>query len=253
MKGALALATGVLLLPGSVIMLLSANFGALKGYLIGAAAFFGFVFLLTLIWTFGLPGTPALTGPKGTDPSFKQFGVNSSQAARYNAVQQFQGAAGSGWKAEPPEPTGGGTLPADQEKLRADLETAKLAIVQKLIDGTNKNIKDSSKELDVTNLDQKVFYTDQKGTELAAVVVTGKTPPKGSGLQKPNFAPKTFFAYRDPGAPYMPSLIVMAVALVMFVGHMLGLGAAERRRPLGAGAPPRARAAARAGAGTRAS
>jgi hypothetical protein len=69
-KGALALAIGVLLLPGSVIMLLSANFGALKGYLIGAAAFWGFVFVLTVIWVFGLPGTPALTGPKGTDPSF---------------------------------------------------------------------------------------------------------------------------------------------------------------------------------------
>jgi len=243
-KGALALATGVLLLPGSVIMLLSANFGALKGYLIGASAFFGFVFLLTLIWTFGLPGTPALTGPKGTDPSFKQFQSNSTLAAKYSAVQQFQGGSGPGWKAEPPEPVGGGKLPADQEALRADLETAKQAILQKLITDTNKNIKDSSKELDVTNVDARVFYTNQKGTELAGLLVTGKQPPKGSGLAKPSFAPKSFFAYRDPGAPYVPSLIVMVVALAMFVSHMLGLGAAERRRPLGV--PPRARA--RAGA-----
>jgi hypothetical protein len=237
-KGALALATGVLLLPGSVIMLLSANFGALKGYLIGAAAFWGFVFVLTVIWVFGLPGTPALTGPKGTDPSFKQFSVSSSVAAKYDAVQQFQGAAGNGWKEEPAEPVGGAKLPADQETLRADLETAKQAIQQTLITDFNKNVKESSKELDVTNIDAKVFYTDQKGTELAAVVIAGKKPPQGSGLEKPTFTPKTFFAYRDPGAPYVPSLIVMGVSLVLFVGHMLGLGAAERRRPLGT--PPRA-------------
>jgi len=232
-KGALALAIAVLLLPGSVIVLLSANFGALKGYLIGAAAFFGFVFMLTLIWTFGLPGTPALTGPKGTDPSFKQFELSSPKAQEHNAVQQFQGSEGNGWLAEPQEPQGGGKLPPDQETLRGDLETAKQAIIQRLITETNTGIKDSSKELDVTNLDTKVFYTNQKGTELAAVVITGKEPPAGSGLEKPTFAPKSFFAYRDPGVPYVPSLIVMVVALVLFLVHMLGLGAAERRRPLG--------------------
>jgi hypothetical protein len=245
-KGALVLAIGVLLLPGSVIMLLSANFGALKGYLIGSAAFWGFVFVLSLIWIFGLPGTPALTGPKGTDPSFKQFELNSPVAARYDAVRQFQGGAGSGWKEEPPEPVGGAKLPADQEALRADLETAKQAVQQQLITDFNKNVKQSSKELDVTNIDTKVFYTNQKGTEVAAVVITGKEPPQGSGLEKPDFAPKTSFAFRDPGAPYVPSIIVLVVALVLFVVHVLGLAAVERRRPLGTA--PRAPAE---GGGTR--
>jgi hypothetical protein len=235
-KGALALAIGVLLLPGSVIMLLSANFGALKGYLIGGAAFFGFVFVLSLIWIFGLPGTPALTGPKGTDPSFKQFQMNTATAARYSAVQQFQGSAGNGWKEEPAEPVGGAKLPADQEALRADLETAKQAVQQQLIIDLNKDVKESSKELDVTNIETTVFYTNQKGTELAAVVISGKEPPKGSGLEKPTFAPKTFFAFRDTGAPYVPSLIVMGLSLVLLVGHVLGLAAAERRRPLGTSA-----------------
>jgi hypothetical protein len=232
-KGALALAIGVLLLPGSVIMLLSANFGVLKGYLIGGAAFFGFVFVLTVIWTFGLPGTPSLTGPKGTDPSFKPFATNSATAAKYPAIQQFQGSAGNGWEEEPAEPVGGAKLSASEEARRADLETAKQAAIQSFITESNKDVKDSSKELDVTNLDQKVFFTNQNGTELVAVVVTGKEPPAGSGLEKPTFSPETFFSYRDPGAPYVPSLIVMAVSLLLFLGHMLGLGAAERARPLG--------------------
>jgi hypothetical protein len=232
-KGALVLAIAVLLLPGSVIMLLSANFGALKGYLIGGAAFFGFVFFLSLIWTFGLPGTPALTGPKGTDPSFKQFEASGTTASKYPQAQQFQGSEGNGWIAEPAEPEGGGKLPADQETLRADLETAKQTIQQQLITETNKGIKDSSKELDVTNLDAKVFYNTDSGTELAAVVISGKEPPAGSGLQKPTFAPKTFFAFRDPGAPYLPSLLIMGLSLVLLVLHIAGLGIAETRRPLG--------------------
>jgi hypothetical protein len=232
-KGAIILAAGILIFPGSVIMLLSANFGALKGYLIGGGAFFGFVFMLTLIWTFGLPGTPALTGPKGTDPSYKQFSLSSPTASRYSTVRQFQGSAGGGWQAEPEEPQGGGKLPTDQETLRADLETAKQAIIQDFIAASNKGVKDSSKELDVTNLDTRVFYTTQNGTPLAAVVISGTEPPAGSGLSKPTFAPKAFFAYRDPGAPYLPSLIVMAVSFVLLVVHVVGLGLAERRRPLG--------------------
>jgi hypothetical protein len=31
----------------------------------------------------------------------------------------------------------------------------------------------------------------------------------------------------------VPSLLVMGISLVLFLGHMLGLGAAERARPLG--------------------
>jgi hypothetical protein len=229
-KGAIVLAIAVLLLPGSVIMLLSANFGALKGYLIGGAAFFGFVFVLSLIWIFGLPGTPALTGPKGTDPSFKQFDQSSPLATRYSVTQQFQGGEGNGWL---PEPAGDSNLTADQETLRGDLETAKQATIQSLITETNKNVKDSSKELDVTNLDAKVFYANQGGTELAAVVISGKQPPAGSGLEKPTFAPRTFFAYRDPGAPYLPSLIVLGISLLLLLVHIVGLAMAESRRPLG--------------------
>ena len=59
MKPAIGVIIGFLLLPGSVIVLLASNFGALKGYLIGAISFFGFLFMLTVIWTFGVPGTPA--------------------------------------------------------------------------------------------------------------------------------------------------------------------------------------------------
>jgi len=230
-KGILVVLTGFILLPGSVIMLLSANFGALKGYLIGATAFFGFVAMLSAVWLFGLPGTTPLTGPKGTQPTFKFFSLQDPAAGKYDSVRNFQGGAGNGWQEAP---AAEGAQGGAQETLRADLDVAKQTALSKLINDTNKGNKDSSKDLDVTNLDAKAFYTIQNGTEVAAIVISPKQPPEGSGLQKPNFAPKTTFAYRDPGAPYLPSLLFLIGALVLFVVHMLALGMVERRRPLGA-------------------
>ena len=231
MKGILVVLTGFILLPGSVVMLLSANFGALKGYLIGATAFFGFLAMLSAVWLFGLPGTTPLTGPKGTQPTFKFFTLEDPAAGKYDSVRNFQGGAGNGWQQAP---AAEGAQGGAQETLRADLDVAKQTALSKLINDTNKGNKDSSKDLDVTNLDAKAFYTIQNGTEVAAIVISPKQPPAGSGLQKPTFAPKTTFAYRDPGAPSLPSLLFLIGALVLFVVHMLALGMVERRRPLGA-------------------
>jgi hypothetical protein len=234
-KGILVVVTGFILLPGSVIMLLSANFGVLKGYLIGATAFFGFLAMLSAVWLFGLPGTTPLTGPKGTLPTFKFFTLDDPAASTYDSVRNFQGGAGNGWQ-EAPAAAEGAQGGGAQETLRADLDVARQTAVSKLIEDTNKDIKDSSKELDVTNLDAKAFYTIQDGTEVAAIVISPKTPPEGSGLQRPTFAPKTTFAYRDPGAPSLPSQLFLVGSLVLFVVHMLALGLVERRRPLGVAA-----------------
>jgi hypothetical protein len=73
---------------------------------------------------------------------------------------------------------------------------------------------------------------------VAAIVISPATPPAGSGLQRPDFAPVTTFAYRDPGSPYLPSIIFLAASLVLFVVHLFLLGRAERRRPLGVAVTP---------------
>jgi hypothetical protein len=99
----------------------------------------------------------------------------------------------------------------------------------------NKDVTDSSKELDATNVEPKTFYTTSGGTTLAAIVLSPKEPPPGSGLSKPTFAPATEFAYRDPGFPQRYNLIFMGVALVLFAFHVFALSRAERRNPLGPG------------------
>jgi hypothetical protein len=234
-KGLLVVLTGFVFLPGSVVLLLSSNFGARKGYLIGATAFFGFLTMLSAVWLFGLPGTTPLTGPKGTQPSFRFFTINDPQASTYDRVRDFQGGAGNSWQAAP---TGEVTAGSPQETLKADLDTARQTAVSDLIEEKNKDVRNSSDELDVTNLDAKAYYTIQDGTEVAAIVISPKTPPAGSGLKRPDFSPVTSFAYRDPGNPRLPSILVLVGAVILFVVHMLLLGLAERRQPLGVALTP---------------
>jgi hypothetical protein len=253
-KGLLIVVTAFLLLPGSVFMLLAVNFGALKGYLIAATAFFGFLILLSATWLFGLPGTTPLTGPKGTAPTFKSFTLDDPAADRFDRVRSFQGGAGGDWQEAPAGAAGeqGGGSSAE-ETLRADLDVARQTAVSTLIEETNRDNEDSSEDLDTTNLDAKAFYTIQDGTEVAAIVISPKDPPEGSGLKRPDFEPKTTFAYRDPGAPSLPSQLFLIGSVALFVVHMLLLGLVERRRPLGGPAPAAAegeREPARAGAGT---
>jgi hypothetical protein len=234
-KGLLVVLTAFVFLPGSVYMLLASNFGALKGYLIAATAFFGFLVLLSATWLFGLPGTTPLTGPKGTQPTFHFFTIDDPQASTYDSVRTFRGEAGDGWQAAP---TGEVEEGSAEATLKADLDTARQTAVGDLIEETNKDIKDSSEELDVTNLDAKVFYTIQDGTEVAAIVISPKTPPAGSGLKRPDLDPVTVFAYRDPGSPYLPSILFLAGSIVLFLVHTVLLGLAERRRPLGVALTP---------------
>jgi hypothetical protein len=234
-KGLLVVLTAFVFLPGSVFMLLASNFGALKGYLIAATAFFGFMVMLSAVWLFGIPGTTPLTGPKGTQPTFRSFTLEDPEAATYDSVRDFQGGAGNGWE---PAPEGEFEEGSAEATLSAELETARQTAVQDLIEETNADIEDSSEELDATNLSSEVFYTTQDGTEVAAVVISPATPPEGSGLQRPDFAPKTSFAYRDPGSPYLPSILFLVGSIVLFLVHLFLLGVAERRRPLGQALTP---------------
>ena len=48
----------------------------------------------------------------------------------------------------------------------------------------------------------------------------------------------TSFAYRDPGSPYLPSILFLVGSVVLFVVHLFLLGLAERRRPLGISQAP---------------
>ena len=188
--------TAFVFLPGSVYMLLASNFGALKGYLIAATAFFGFLVMLSAVWLFGIPGTTPLTGPKGTQPTFKFFTVNDPQAAPTTACGTSRA----------------GPAPAGRRRPRASSRRAARGHPQGRpgrgpADGRpGPDRRDQRRHRGLQRgagrhqPRAKVFYTIQDGTEVAAMVISPATPPEGSGLQRPDFAPKTFRLPR-PGQP----------------------------------------------------
>jgi hypothetical protein len=63
-RAKIAVPLGSLIFLGSVYMLVRANLGTRRGYLVTATSLFGFSIIYALFWAFGAPGTPPATGPQ---------------------------------------------------------------------------------------------------------------------------------------------------------------------------------------------
>jgi hypothetical protein len=72
--GSLVVVMGFVLFVGSVLLLLAAVFGRRMGYLVLAVGFFGWMMILSSLWTFGFysqgPETPVNLGPRGAEPAW---------------------------------------------------------------------------------------------------------------------------------------------------------------------------------------
>src|SRR4029450_8200995 len=111
------------------------------------------------------------------------------------------------------ESSGGKPAPAatgSNKKLSEEVTAAEQAAVSAFVEDYNRNVKESSKEADVTNLAPRPFYTTEGGTTVAATVISPKAPPAGSGLELLSFRPVTRFSFRDPGFPNLYHFAVMA-------------------------------------------
>lgn len=73
-KGSLAVAMGVVIFMGSVVLILSAVTGRKLGLLITAVSLFAWMALFSALWTFGFwsqgPKTPVDLGPRGREPAW---------------------------------------------------------------------------------------------------------------------------------------------------------------------------------------
>jgi hypothetical protein len=74
LKGGIGTLMGFVLFIGSVLLLLSAIFGRRMGYLVLSVSFFGWMIVLSSLWTFGFwsqgPSTPVDLGPRGAEPGW---------------------------------------------------------------------------------------------------------------------------------------------------------------------------------------
>jgi hypothetical protein len=104
LKGGLAVMMGFVLFVGSVLLMLSFVFGRRMGYLVLAVSFFGWLILLSSIWTFGFYSqgldTPVNLGPRGAEPSWVIEAAGTDPQPVYDVFDRYPD--GEGWR-EPGE------------------------------------------------------------------------------------------------------------------------------------------------------
>jgi hypothetical protein len=133
-RGVVALPAAFLIFFGAIFLLLKANLGTRRAYLVEATCFFGFMTILSLFWGLGAPGTPQFTGPQTLPgqaadyytPKWVAFAGDSTLAERFPVVKQypegFQEEGGGGGEAA-------GAEGGEAETGQADTEGASDAAV----------------------------------------------------------------------------------------------------------------------------
>ena len=100
-KGGLAVAMGFVLFVGSLMLLLAAVFGRKMGALVLGVSFFGWMMILSSVWTFGFysqgPDTPVNLGPRGTEPAWVVESIGTSPEPTYQQFASYP--TGQAWRA----------------------------------------------------------------------------------------------------------------------------------------------------------
>lgn len=230
----LGMPLAVLIFVGSVYLLLRSNLGTRRGYLVMSVSLWGFGFLLSLLWTFGAPGTPPNTGPQnlpGTEldaylPVFRPFAPDSAIAqGEYAFVQSY--------------PEGFEEPPASFQE-RADEAAAEIqSFFSGLADPYERELLGTEEPVST------LWSPARDGARFQVVAVeyqatcqlnsegelTGTCAEQGLevGAPDPSAEPVVYFAFFDPGAEYFPSLLMTAIMVLLFAGHLLALYRDETR------------------------
>jgi len=240
-KGIAVVIAAFVLFVGSIYLLLSAVFGLRMGYLVLAVSFFGWMIVLSALWTFGQPkilgvtGTLPNLGPRGTE---KHWQVSS---------------AGTGPTADPqfpitvkyPSPPWHDPNSVEQpsvSSVTSAIQKYMAAQAQVQLGNLGVNVCPSPVpgELPPQNclsLDPTTFVVqDIKFTS------EGKTVLVGARSFFTDGGPEvTVFAYRDSGNLPVYSVGFLGLSIVLFALHLPFLDRAEKKRKAvltGGTAPP---------------
>ncbi len=214
----LAVPLGVVILFGSVYLLLRANLGTRRGYLVLGTSLFGFMTILSLFWAFGGPGTPPATGPTSLPgqpadayvPTWYPFAGDSLLAnePEYEFVKSYP----EGFREVPPE------LP------KADVETG-VTTIQTFFTSEDFDVMAFP---DTWAVDEQSIRYRMAETGYPVIGVTFRETDEQLNIV-PGGEEFTAFAYFDAGNPPFPSFVILGFALVLFVVHALLLDRDEQR------------------------
>jgi hypothetical protein len=209
-EGSLVVVAGIVLFGGATWLLAAAVMGVRMGYLVTATALFGFMVILSSIWTFGAPGTPRFLGPKGDLPQW--FGLAQGidvTSPTFPVVERYPG-----------EPW---TDPSQQPALSPEVEAATLAFQEFLAEEATAELQRSGLEGEVTpetfEMEDMRFATVEETQLAMARAFAASGGPE-----------VVVVGYKDPGNEGVPSFIFLGASLIGFVAHLPWLDRAEKKR-----------------------
>lgn len=207
----LAVPLGAVIFLGSIYLLLRSNLGTRRGYLVFAAAFFGYMVIQSAFWAFGAPGTPVATGPTNLpgqvaneyQPEWVAFAEDSRLGnGEYAWIDTAD------W----------GQVPEDfADKARAGADEIQGFFTA---EEHGELVKENWKA-------DTVEYARQDGTYPVLRVTYLETDDTGAVV--PGGEQATLYGYYDAGNPSFPAIVLLLISLVGLVVHGLLLDRDEQR------------------------
>jgi hypothetical protein len=212
-----AVPLGILVFLGGPYLLLRSNLGTLRAYLVLATSFFGLMFILSLFWGFGAPGTPPNTGPTNLP----------GQVAEYYRPTWVPFAEDSTLASQEPY----ASLIADPERFN----TEQVDAADPGIEPTKAffaSEEGGDQVGDTWDVAEGPFYAIPDNGQPVMRIVFGATYQADSQGNLPegvdegevgNIDPDgerfTAYAFFDAGNPFFPSLVFILLSIAGFVLH----------------------------------
>ncbi len=166
--------------------------------------------VLSALWAFGAPGTPAFLGPKGELPHWVAVGAGVElTSSTYPVLDEYPGGPWTGAEDDP--------------ELSAEVEAASLTFQDFLAERANEQLERAGIEGEVGSDDfriEELRFTTVEGTDLSAA----------RGFATTGGPEVIVFGFKDKGNEPLPSYLFLAGSILGFAAHLPFLDRAERRR-----------------------
>ncbi|MEA2451825.1 MAG: hypothetical protein QOG04_535 [Actinomycetota bacterium] len=219
-EGVAAVVSGIIVFVGTVWLLLTVIMGARLAYFVTASVALAFIFIMTLVWSFGTP-----LGPVGQLPDWSGVGLaESADQIEFDAASEY--------------PEGSWAAPAEDDTAAntkaAELESAAINYLEGLIpDGKGGAFVTSTDAFVVADSTRLLKQGDTEYGALQLEASTGAVAKAKEADPDQTFTPEDATAIvvmkYDPGNPLGKARKIAAGTFLLWAAHLFGLSRAERK------------------------
>ena len=222
-EGVAAVVSAIIVFIGSIWLLMTMVMGARLAYFVTASVALGFIFIMTLVWSYGTP-----LGPVGVMPEWHGVDIGQTAAEIEGFGPATEYPEGS-WEAPDEEDQAAVTKAAELDSAALDYLAEKIG---------EQEGGEFTAEADATVVAESQRLLTQGDKEYGAVTLEAST----SAIEKfkeadddqldtitPEDASAVVVMEYDPGNPLGKARIIAGGTFVVFAMHLFGLSRAERK------------------------